>query len=178
MATPDAATEFAGQETTTPGRAQAEGLALAAVVVGDSPEMMGHDELDAAFRQIRGGARLVAMHRGPWWLGEHGPTLDTGAYVAALEFATGRRAILGGKPATSFFRQACARLGLPADQVAMIGDDPRADISGARRAGLRTVLVSGGKTDPAELDGLHLRARPEALATGLREAVAALDLDA
>ena len=32
------------------------------------------------------------MHRNPWWITPEGPTLDAGAFLVALEWATGRRA--------------------------------------------------------------------------------------
>ncbi|MEW5978496.1 MAG: HAD hydrolase-like protein [Acidobacteriota bacterium] len=56
-----------------------------------------------------------------------------------------------GKPSKDFFNLALADLRLPADQVVMVGDDLDADIAGACRAGLRTVLVRTGKYHPADL---------------------------
>ncbi len=53
------------------------------------------------------------MHRNPWWLTDKGETLDAGAFVAGLEFATGRQARVLGKPSPAVFRQAIA--GLRAD---------------------------------------------------------------
>lgn len=48
----------------------------------------------------------------------------------------------GGKPAPAAFRAALQRLALPARRCVAVGDDPRADIAGARRAGLRTVRLA------------------------------------
>ena len=44
------------------------------------------------------------MHRNPWWFTPAGMTLDAGAFVAALEFATGKRATILGKPSAAVFR--------------------------------------------------------------------------
>ncbi len=46
-----------------------------------------------------------------------------------------------GKPGRLIFRRAVALTGLPPEQTAMIGDQMFADICGARRAGLYTILV-------------------------------------
>jgi HAD superfamily hydrolase (TIGR01458 family) len=147
LASRDAATEFVGQDVIG---AETDGESAAAVVIGDAPEALTYENLDRAFRLIRKGARLVAMHRNRWWLTARGPTLDAGAYVRALEYATGRRALLAGKPAPSFFRAACQQLGWPPGQVLMVGDDPVADVAGARRAGLRAVLALSGKSSAGD----------------------------
>ncbi len=45
------------------------------------------------------------------------------------------------KPHPSFYQFACQELGLPADRVLCVGDDPENDHAGPRRAGLPAVLV-------------------------------------
>ena len=66
--------------------------------------------LNAAFTSLRGGARLVAVHKNRFWLPEQGPTLDAGPFVAALEYAAETQAVLTGKPAPAFFQAAARRL--------------------------------------------------------------------
>jgi len=96
-----------------------------------------------------------------------GLTLDAGAVVAGLEFATGRKAVICGKPSPMVFRQAIAELRsdvvamggsrLATADVAMVGDDPKADIAAARRVGLRGILVVSGKVthDQAVASGVR-----------------------
>jgi ribonucleotide monophosphatase NagD (HAD superfamily) len=125
------------------------------------------------------------MHRNPWWFTARGPTLDSGALVAGLEFATGRRALVTGKPSAAIFRVALAELraeiGAPrlrAGDVAMVGDDIRADVLAAKRAGLRGVLVLTGKHGPSDLAEVRNRrggGAPDAVAPSLADVVAALD---
>jgi ribonucleotide monophosphatase NagD (HAD superfamily) len=111
-----------------------------------------------------------------------GPTLDGGAFVAGLEFATGRRAIVCGKPSPVVFRQALAGLQaelgrrVPAHHVAMVGDDPLADVRAAQRVGLRGFLVLSGKTSSADVAAGRLpRGRaPDAIAPDLASIVDAL----
>ena len=50
------------------------------------------------------------------------------------------------KPSPVIFREAVRRLEVPAGEVLHVGDDPAADVEGARTAGLRTAWVNrGGK---------------------------------
>jgi HAD superfamily hydrolase (TIGR01450 family) len=172
LAAADARREWAGQEVLSPDEADARSEPVAAVVIGDAGDDLSYRNLDIAFRQIRAGAQFVAMHRNPWWMTPKGFTLDAGAYVAGLEFALGRKAVITGKPSPVVFRQAVAELRaelamrpgrsagprLRAADVAMVGDDPRADIAAARRVGLRGFLVLTGKVTAAEADASEVRA--------------------
>lgn len=58
--------------------------------------------------------------------------LDVAPFVAALEHATGRKAIVFGKPDARYFLAAGDRLGLAGSEVLMIGDDIDADVSDGR----------------------------------------------
>jgi putative hydrolase of the HAD superfamily len=49
------------------------------------------------------------------------------------------------KPAAVFFRAVVDRVGRAPPQVLFVGDDPVNDLEGARRAGLRALLVSPGR---------------------------------
>jgi HAD superfamily hydrolase (TIGR01458 family) len=118
------------------------------VVLGDLGDGFTHPVLSEAFRLVRDGARLVALHRNPWWSPAGGvPMLDVGAYTAALERATGREALLVGKPSRAFFELALGSIGLPAERVVVVGDDAEADGQGGLLAGCRVVLVRTGRWD-------------------------------
>ena len=189
IGTDGAKTEFAGQHLLTREQMLA-GEPADAVIVGDNEADVRYDLLNAAFRLVRGGARLLAMHRNPWWLMPDGPRMDSGAWVAALEFATGARATVLGKPSAAFFREglrglaadvAAAGLGaggprLRVDEVAMVGDDVDTDVLAAQRIGLRGVFVRSGKHGDTELAAAAGRGRtPDAVAHSLADVVAAID---
>ncbi|MGP1674941.1 MAG: HAD-IIA family hydrolase [Candidatus Limnocylindrales bacterium] len=184
LASDDARTEFAGQRLLSHEEAGARDATAAAVVIGDSPEEATFDNLNRAFRLVRGGARLVGMHRNPWWLTPDGPTLDSGAFVAGLEFATETRATIIGKPSSMFFSLGVADLrrqvgrDLARAEIAMVGDDVRTDIRAAQRAGLRGIFVLSGKHGLNDADTAATERggrRPDAIAPSLAEVVAALD---
>ena len=191
LAAPDACREFDGQHLLTAEQAEAASSgSVAAVVIGDAGDELSYRNLDIAFRLIRGGADFLAMHRNPWWLTPRGETLDAGAMVVGLGFATGRSAEIVGKPSPVVFRLAAA--GLARDlggrvaryELAMVGDDLKADVAAAQRVGLRGILVLTGKTSLADLAGQagpggpagsRIRRGPDGVAASLVDVVAALD---
>ena len=184
LASPDALREWAGQHVLSPDEADDDAARVDAVVIGDAGDDLSFRNLDIAFRHLRAGAEFVAMHRNPWWITRRGPTLDAGSVVAGLEFALGRRAVVCGKPSPIVFREAVAELRRDVDhaggpplrlrEVAMVGDDPRADVAAARRVGLRGILVLTGKTDAEAVEKVAARSRLDAVAANLAEVVAAL----
>ena len=116
-----------------------------AVIVGDLGSAFGYDVLNCAFRRVMDGAELIALQKNRYWMRADGLSLDVGAFVAAIEFATGREAYVVGKPAKGFFDQVLASAGVDASASAMVGDDIESDIGGALRAGLAAILVRTGK---------------------------------
>lgn len=123
------------------------------VLVGDLGEGFTYARLNVAFRHLMDGAKLLALQKNRYWRQESGLSLDAGPFVAALEYASGKTATVVGKPERSFFRLALEDLGnLEAREVAMVGDDPEADVAGARAAGLKGVQVKTGKYDAAVRD--------------------------
>lgn len=132
------------------GRAEFAGFELDGtepeyVVVGDLGAEWTFERLNDAFRALASGARLVALHRNRYWDPGGGNQLDAGAFVAALEYATGQEAVLVGKPNPNFFHAAAAGLGVPIGRVAVVGDDLESDVAGAHAAGCVAVAVRTGK---------------------------------
>jgi len=115
------------------------------VLVGDLGHGFDYGRLNGAFRCLMHGADLVALQKNRFWREPDGLSLDAGAFVAALEYASGKAATVVGKPERSFFEMALRDLELPAGRVAMVGDDPEADVAGAKRAGFLGVQVRTGK---------------------------------
>ncbi len=118
-----------------------------AVVIGDAGEDFDYRRLNAAFRKLAAGAEFLALAGNRTFLDKDGElSLDAGAFVAALEYATRSKAVVVGKPAPEFFQAALASMDCrPADAV-MVGDDAEADVSGAIAAGIGAgLLVRTGK---------------------------------
>jgi HAD superfamily hydrolase (TIGR01458 family) len=127
------------------------------VLVAGADESFAFENFNRVYRALLGGAALVAMHHTFSWLTTDGVCLDSGAYVAGLECALGRQAVVTGKPSPEFFGAGLAALGLPAARVAMVGDDIVGDVLAAQAIGIMGVLVRTGKFRAETLEGAHGR---------------------
>lgn len=119
------------------------------IVIGDIGERWDYALMNRLFQLVRNGAEIVALHRGKSWLTGGQVKLDIGAFVSGLEYATGKPAIVIGKPSRDFYLMALSSLKLPASEVIMVGDDLDNDVAGAQAVGLKAVLVTSGKSDSA-----------------------------
>jgi glycerol 3-phosphatase-2 len=127
------------------------------VVVVAGHDDLHFDELREATQAVLRGAALIGAARDATFPMPDGPWPGSGAIVAAVEYATGRRAETVGKPGVTMFETALDRLG--AERALVIGDTPASDLAGARAAGLDAALVLTGGADP---DGIE----PPPLAVG------------
>jgi HAD superfamily hydrolase (TIGR01450 family) len=120
------------------------------VVVGGHDDF-DYEELRIATQAVLRGAELIGATRDPTFPMPDGPWPGTGAVLAAIEAATGRRAsLVVGKPEPAMYEAARDRLG-PGRMLA-VGDKLEIDVAGARRAGLDSALVLTGGTSRAEAD--------------------------
>jgi HAD superfamily hydrolase (TIGR01458 family) len=115
------------------------------VVIGDIGDRWNYALLNRVFNMVMDGAEMIALHKGRYWKTPAGLQMDIGAFVAGLEYTTGRQATVVGKPSATFFEMALKELGVAKDNVVMIGDDIETDVGGAQRAGIRGILVKTGK---------------------------------
>jgi HAD superfamily hydrolase (TIGR01450 family) len=120
-----------------------------------------YGELVTAKRALERGAALFATSHDPTMPYPGGELPGTGAVLAAVETASGRRAEIAGKPERHLFEMATEELRgsfrSDGDQkeprdllLAMIGDRISSDIDGGKAAGLETILVLSGTTSREE----------------------------
>lgn len=129
-----------------------------AVLLGGADEteetgrVFSYMNLARAFSELEAGAELYCLHKNRWWQTSRGPLLDSGAFVAGLEYAAGVEATVLGKPSPAYFEAALAAVDADPELTWMVGDDLESDIAGAQRYGLKTVLVRTGKFRPEQLE--------------------------
>jgi len=145
------------------------------VIVGDSRDLATYERLNTAFRHIMAGAEILALQKGRFFIRDSSYNLDTGAFVALLEYASGKTARVLGKPSPDFFRLALDTLGCAPHEAAVVGDDVTTDVAGARAIGAFSVLVRTGKGSLAPTPGApepdmtldSIAGLPEALGGGV-----------
>ena len=126
--------------------------------------------MEIAARAVTNGARLLTANyqRGFW--GASGIIFSRGAMVTAgIARATGARPVVVGKPSHAAVREVSERLGVPSEEVAVIGDDIGMDIALGHLGGSRTILVRSGMSGAVDLNGIPERQRPHAVVDGVEE---------
>ena len=124
-----------------------------AVVVGFHREF-DFEVMSDALTAVRNGARLIGSNTDPNYPTPTGPIPGGGSILAAIEKATGVRALVTGKPhepMAGLVRAACP--GVAAHEMVMVGDLPQTDGAFARTVGCRYALVLSGMT--ASADGIE-----------------------
>ena len=122
----------------------------AEVVVLGGTDRFDYERLRTATLALRNGADLIATSRDPTYPMPDGLWPGTGALLAALETASGRKAAIVGKPEPQLFLTALDRLGEGATLA--VGDRLDADVAAAAAAGLEAALVLSGGTGAEEAE--------------------------
>ena len=152
-----------------------------AVLIGGCDEtvepnqVFSYMNLARAFAEIQMGAALYCLHKNKWWQTSLGPMLDSGAFVAGLEYATGAEATVLGKPSPSYFAAALDALDAEPELTWLVTDDVEADVRGARLFGMKTALVRTGKFRPDALESAE--AAPDIVVSSLAQFPAMLEED-
>ncbi|ADL49928.1 TIGR01458 family HAD-type hydrolase [Clostridium cellulovorans] len=115
------------------------------LVIGDCRDKISYDHLNTVFRMIGENTEIFVTQKGRYFYNADGKNIDTGAFAAMFEYATGKVAKVLGKPSKDFFNILLEDLNLEAGQVLIIGDDITTDIVGANTIGAKGALVKTGK---------------------------------
>jgi HAD superfamily hydrolase (TIGR01450 family) len=140
------------------------------VVAGYFPEI-SLESMTKAMRALIRGARFIAVNVDRRYVGSEGAIPGAGAFVAAIERASGRSPdVVVGKPSITIVQEAVASVGQPASECLFVGDNIEADVIAAHTAGLPALLVWTGVSTQADLaaSGVaveHIADSVEALAT-------------
>ncbi|AJT42523.1 HAD-IIA family hydrolase [Psychromicrobium lacuslunae] len=126
------------------------------VVLGET-RSYSFDAITKAIRLIGEGARFIATNPDATGPSKEGPLPATGAIAALITKATNREPYVVGKPNPMMFRSAMNQIEAHSETTAMIGDRMDTDIIAGMEAGLHTVLVLTGITQPGDVDAFPFR---------------------
>jgi NagD protein len=126
------------------------------VVVGETRQY-SFEAITKAIRFINAGARFIITNPDSTGPTPYGVVPATGSFAALISKATGKEPYVVGKPNPMMFRSAMNRIGAHSENTGMIGDRMDTDVVAGIEAGLHTVLVLTGISDPAEIERYPFR---------------------
>ncbi|WP_407931398.1 HAD-IA family hydrolase, partial [Ignavibacterium album] len=142
------------------------------VVIGDIGDRWNYNTMNEIFNYVMNGAEIIAMHKNKFWQPEGKLILDAGAFIAAIEFATGKNATVIGKPSPLYFKTALEEIGYSTNnEFIMIGDDLENDILAAQEIGGTGILILTGKTNSDDIKEL----KPDFVVRSLNEVIKILE---
>jgi 4-nitrophenyl phosphatase len=121
-----------------------------AVVVGMDRELT-YQKMDNASRWVRKGLPFFGTNPDLTYPTPDGLAPGAGACIAAVEAASGQKAVMAGKPNPYLFTVAMQRMGTSPGKTLVIGDRLETDILGGQRAGCKTLLVLSGVAQKTDL---------------------------
>ncbi len=140
-----------------------------AVIQGFSPDVSWKHLAEAAY-SIQNGAKWVATNQ-DWTIPqERGIAPGNGTLVSAVHTAVGQLPLVAGKPEVAIFETAKKRFNVT--RPLFVGDRIDTDILGANRAGMDSVLVLTGISQPKELLATKEDSHPTYVISDLRELLA------
>ena len=149
---------------------QTGGEACDAVIAGTPTNLYASDERQrVALQLLRRNAALVGICADRVYPSPRGLEFGSGALCALLAYAAQTSAVFCGKPNEIFFHKLCDRLGVAPASCLLIGDNLEADIAGAQRVKMKTLLTLTGVTRRRDL--LHVSAdlQPDFIVEDLTE---------
>ncbi len=126
------------------------------VVLGET-RTYSFEAITQAIRLISQGARFISTNPDATGPSPEGVMPATGAVAALINQATDRQPYVVGKPNPMMFRSALNRIEAHSETTAMIGDRMDTDIVAGMEAGLYTVLVHSGITQPKDIERFPFR---------------------
>ena len=138
------------------------------VVVGET-RTYSFEKLEKAIELVLKGAKLIGTNPDITGPTEKGIAPATGALIAPIEIATGKKAYFVGKPNPLMLRHGLKKLGCHSADIAFIGDRMDTDIIAGIESNIDTVLVLSGVTSLEQIDNFPYR--PKFIAKGVGELI-------
>ena len=115
------------------------------VVVGET-STYSFEKIQKAINLVLKGAKLIGTNPDITGPVENGINPATGALIAPIEIATGKKAYFVGKPNPLMLRHGLRKLNCHSQDIAFIGDRMDTDIIAGIESNIDTVLVLSGVT--------------------------------
>ena len=142
------------------------------IVIGDN---RSKEDMNKALRLLKNGAKLISMIPGLVDVssGEDEAELNVGSWAKMLEKAPEEvpkvKATYIGKPCPYVFKLTLKTMNLDESKVVMVGDDVRVDIEGAKKVGMKAILLKTGEFNEKDLEDLDSKKQPDLVLDSIQD---------
>ena len=126
------------------------------VVLGET-RTYSFEKIEKAIELVKGGAKLIGANPDTVGVTEKGIMPATGALIAPIEIATGKKAYFVGKPNPLMLRHGLKHLDCHGCEIVFIGDRMDTDIIAGIESNVDTVLVLSGVTKEEDIQNYPYR---------------------
>lgn len=134
------------------------------VVLGET-RTYNYEKIEKAIALVRNGAKLIGANPDTVGITERGIMPATGALIAPIEIATGKKAYFVGKPNPLMLRHGLKLIGCHSAEIGFIGDRMDTDIIAGIESHIDTVLVLTGVTNKEDI--INFPYRPKYVVDGI-----------
>ncbi|MCP3028266.1 TIGR01457 family HAD-type hydrolase [Halobacillus sp. A5] len=114
-----------------------------------------YEKLAEACLQIRNGASFISTNKDKAIPTERGLVPGNGALTSVVAVSTGVEPVYIGKPEPIIMEQAIQKLGVPKEEILMVGDNYQTDILAGLRANVDTLMVETGVSSYVSIKENH-----------------------
>lgn len=138
-----------------------------------------YEKLEKAVQYIVDGAIFINTNPDHLLPSSGRPHPGSGSLAAAIETASQVKPIVIGKPSSIMMNHAIARMGLPAADIWVVGDNIRTDIGGGKLVGCPTALVLTGiaTAENVQQQIVASQIQPDLISADLKELAECLQLN-
>ncbi len=126
-------------------------------VVISETRTYSYEKIEKAIDLVLKGAKLIGTNPDITGPTEKGLVPATGALIAPIEIATGKKAYFIGKPNPLMLRHGLNKIGCHSTDIAFVGDRMDTDIIAGIESNVDTVLVLSGVTTLEDIDRFPYR---------------------
>jgi NagD protein len=138
------------------------------VVLGET-RSYSFEKIEKAIELVNKGAKLIGTNPDICGPTEKGVMPATGALIAPIELATGKKAYFVGKPNPLMLRQGLKKIDCRSAEIVFIGDRMDTDIIAGIECNVDTVLVLSGVHQMEDVDKFPYR--PKYIANGVGDLI-------
>ncbi len=138
------------------------------VVVGET-RTYSFEKIEKAVNLVLKGAKLIGTNPDITGPVENGVAPATGALIAPIEIATGKKAYFVGKPNPLMLRHGLQKISCHSSEIVFVGDRMDTDIIAGIESNVDTVLVLSGVTTIEDIEKFPFR--PKYIVAGVGDLI-------